>query len=569
MTLITKQFTGHELLQEDLENINFIVDGNVVKFNPPVLDGETLHYTCFSNTHHPTESENVTWVSTRLKWERLASQEVSDFLAIVSLSGLQLNGQEELIGEKIINTCPTTETVEDIVFDLKSSRGEPPVKNLVGNAPVDKIQLNLPYRRENIESVVLHRNWLSGWGKRVKVSITCVDSDIVGNVTNLPFYISITYDSDMKADFSDIRFVAEDGATILCQYRVSYTPSTNAGFFVLLPIAPSYGVVKNFYILYGNSSASLISNPFNVFPLLYENWEDGKYTGRSSPYKNWTLSAGTVTFDTATPIEGTTTLKHAGNGENIVNNRLQRLINELDKTYRVNFKFKQTAMGSGTYTPFHHLWFVRFNDANNYIVVLTYYNGTNQILRLRKVENGAMSDLKDWIWVSDGKLSDGTTYTIEVRVTPTRILVYINGTLRINSLYTFNPSGGAVGFGSNINSAAEWDDIFIRPYGAWSNTLGLEEVTQEINPDNGLDEDTSVLFSVPADWSALSSSYFRVKEYLSTEYDTEDVKLSNRSIVELGFDNVDRYIALRQKIELWSTSLCNVSFNQAEYVYEV
>jgi len=60
-----------------------------------------------------------------------------------------------------------------------------------------------------------------------------------------------------------------------------------------------------------------------------------------------------------------------------------------------------------------------------------------------------------------------------------------------------------------------------------------------------------------------------VKEYFSTAYDTDDVKLSNRSIGELGYDNVDRYIALRQRVELWSTSSCSVRFNKAEYTYEV
>lgn len=183
MTLIKKELTGMDLLQEELENINFIVDnqGGVV-FNPVMVDGETLNYATFTNTLHPGESENVGWVSSRLNWKRVASAEVTDFLAIVSLYGLQLNGQEELIGEKIINTCPTTETVEDVIFNLKGSNGEPSVRNLTGLAGVDKIQINLPFRYQNIESIALYRNWLDGWSKRKRVPITGETAGVLNEI---------------------------------------------------------------------------------------------------------------------------------------------------------------------------------------------------------------------------------------------------------------------------------------------------------------------------------------------------------------------------------------------------
>ena len=62
MTLIKKELTGMELLQEDIESIDFIVDqqGGVL-FNPVMADGETLNYATFTNTCHPGESENVGW----------------------------------------------------------------------------------------------------------------------------------------------------------------------------------------------------------------------------------------------------------------------------------------------------------------------------------------------------------------------------------------------------------------------------------------------------------------------------------------------------------------------------
>lgn len=567
MTLIKKELTGMDLLQEELENINFIVDnqGGVV-FNPVMVDGETLNYATFTNTLHPGESENVGWVSSRLNWKRVASAEVTDFLAIVSLYGLQLNGQEELIGEKIINTCPTTETVEDVIFNLKGSNGEPSVRNLTGLAGVDKIQINLPFRYQNIESIALYRNWLDGWSKRKRVPIT----GSTAGVLNAAIYVAVPYDSDMKTDFSDIRFVDSNGASLLCQYRSSYTASTTAVFRVLVPVAPGVGVTKNIYVVYGNSSASLLSNTWSVLQL-YENWEDGKYTGRSSPYTNWILSGGTVTFDTTTPLQGTITLKHTGNGTQNNFNRLTHSIpSSASNNYNASFLFKQTSQGVGTYTPFHNLWFLKYKDGNNYIRLTTFYSGGNQILRLEHKVNGVFTTLAEWVWVTGGKLPNNTVYNFNVRLTPTRVYVYIDGTVRINVAYSCPFTGNTIGFGSNVDSAGEWDNIQVIPYYSCSvGALGGEETTIRIDPDSGTEDDTQVLFSVPGDWSPGSSCYLRVKEYFSTAYDTDDVKLSNRSIGELGYDNVDRYIALRQRVELWSTSLCSVRFNKAEYTYEV
>jgi hypothetical protein len=569
MTLITKRLIGSDLLQEDLENINFIRDGEGVLFDPPVLDGETLNYACFSNTVHPSESENVSWVSTRLNWERLASQEVTDFLAVITLLGLQLNGNEELIGEKIITTCPTIETVDEVVFNLQGSRGEPPVKNLTGEAAVDKIKVNLPFRYQNLESIALYRNWLTGYPRRRRLPLTGAD---IGRGYS-PVKITIAYDSDMNSDFSDIRFLDSDGATQLCYFCESYTAGVTATFWVYIPNTPSTGAVKSIYYLYDNDTATTLSNGFRTFPILFDDWEDGKYTGRTSPYKNWLLAAGTVTFDTTTPIMGTTTLKHTGNGSNVISNRLQCENSSFGKTSTVYFKFKLTAQGAVAGAPGIYLWIPRFVDTNNYLVLSTSYNSSTdkQNLFLTKVEGGVSTSITSAEWLT-GKIPVNTVYDFRIKDSGTSFSVYVDGVAKLSTAYSSTVPGGKVAFGANRDSAAEWDYIRVAPYIYSQPTVGSvggEETTTMISPDSGLDDDMSVLFSVPADWSPASSCYLRVKEYFSTAYDTDDVKLSNRSIAELGYDNVDRYIALRQRIELWATNLCNVRFNSAEYTYEV
>lgn len=67
-----------------------------------------------------------------------------------------------------------------------------------------------------------------------------------------------------KTDFSDVRFTAEDGATLLEHFLDYKTDSSVAYFWVKIPYLPQSGS-KFFYIAYGNSGASAASTAIKTF----------------------------------------------------------------------------------------------------------------------------------------------------------------------------------------------------------------------------------------------------------------------------------------------------------------
>ncbi|MCX6354291.1 MAG: DUF2341 domain-containing protein [Candidatus Aureabacteria bacterium] len=63
-----------------------------------------------------------------------------------------------------------------------------------------------------------------GWLYRKPVTINNTGSALA----NYQVKINVTYDSDMKSDFSDLRFTDSDGTTLLNYWVESYTASTSA-----------------------------------------------------------------------------------------------------------------------------------------------------------------------------------------------------------------------------------------------------------------------------------------------------------------------------------------------------
>lgn len=75
-----------------------------------------------------------------------------------------------------------------------------------------------------------------------------------GELINYQVQIDVTYDADMQADFSDVRFRANDARTILDFWLQEYTASTSATFWVKVPsIAATTGTT--IYMYYNDTSA--------------------------------------------------------------------------------------------------------------------------------------------------------------------------------------------------------------------------------------------------------------------------------------------------------------------------
>lgn len=101
----------------------------------------------------------------------------------------------------------------------------------------------------------------ASWLKRKKVTITETSGS---TLSNMSVQLSVTYDADMNSDFSDLRFTAADGTTELGYWIESYTASTSATVWVLVPSLTASSDT-DIYMYYGNSGASTTSSGDDAF----------------------------------------------------------------------------------------------------------------------------------------------------------------------------------------------------------------------------------------------------------------------------------------------------------------
>lgn len=107
------------------------------------------------------------------------------------------------------------------------------------------------------------------WTKRRTVTV-----DNTGNsssFTNYQVKVDVTYDADMNADFSDIRFTSSDGTTLIDFWMETSTVSTSATFWVEVPSITG-SASSSIYMYYGNSGASSVSSGANTFPLMFDDF---------------------------------------------------------------------------------------------------------------------------------------------------------------------------------------------------------------------------------------------------------------------------------------------------------
>ncbi len=136
--------------------------------------------------------------------------------------------------------------------------------SLIANAP-DLTQIHYRWRNDDGGESDATGWWNASWGKRQAITI-----DNTGNsstLTNYQVQVTVTYDSNMQADFDDIRFTNSSG-TELDYWMESKTDSTSATFWVEVDsIAASSNTT--IYMYYDNDAVSTTSNAKNTM-FIYE-----------------------------------------------------------------------------------------------------------------------------------------------------------------------------------------------------------------------------------------------------------------------------------------------------------
>ncbi len=145
-------------------------------------------------------------------------------------------------------------------------------------------QTNFRWRRDNGGEGVPNSEWFNAsWTARKSLRF---ESDMSAGVATTALKVTIAYDSDMQADFDDLRFTAADGITPLSYWIERVVPSTSAVAWVRVPSVPASGVVTVF-MYYGNSGAATQSSGTSTFPV-FDDFEDNgitEYSGDTSLFQ--------------------------------------------------------------------------------------------------------------------------------------------------------------------------------------------------------------------------------------------------------------------------------------------
>jgi hypothetical protein len=93
----------------------------------------------------------------------------------------------------------------------------------------------------------------ASWTKRAPITINNTANG--STLTDYQAQVTVPYDSDMQANFNDIRFTDSDGTTAINFWVASSTASVSAVAWVKVPSIPASSN-KTIYLYYGNSGVS-------------------------------------------------------------------------------------------------------------------------------------------------------------------------------------------------------------------------------------------------------------------------------------------------------------------------
>lgn len=561
------QVTGEAMVQPDLPYSNVVFnDLEGILYNP-ITDGKVIAK--FSKTFNPAIGVNFSWDSVRLNWTRYApSPPLDGFKATFILEGILPNGQIDILAEKIITTIPSISTTEDILFNLKTNRAMAGLSKInVASASAGKVQLNLPKRYFYYESVTLNRVCPEGWTRMAPITFQGPSEDRAGGQLKR---IIIPYDSDMKADFSDLRFLDSDGRFFLCFNIDTKINSSYAICTILIPTIYASPAMKTIYMIYGNSSATAITSSFTSAALTSDEPNPYQVEVAVDNFDDASIDANIWT--TSIILAQTHIVEHGG--------------------YLEIYKDDSTSSPSGftqdpiIYTPIpgSEDWeiFVKINNTS-YTV-----NSAGGIFLM--TSRSSVKQFQIWKYADTGltyfQTPDGTNtavtegaYWMRVRYRGgTYYFAYsANSTDGVNGTWTTLYSTASLGitptyaglFGHtwSHNYAANWmfDNFSLKK------VLGPESDLSDtsISPETATEDDTTLQFPLPVDWIPASMAFIRFTEIHSTENDTPDIPVAARDIIEKGPDGVDHYAAMRLTGEIEADNTCNVRVNNMRYGFEV
>ena len=142
-------------------------------------------------------------------------------------------------------------------------------------------QTHYRWRNDNGGTDVPDSEWFNtGWAARKAIRIDNADVTTYSNAVVQTF---VTFDSDMRSDFGDLRFTQDDGITQIPYWIGSSTNSTRAEVWLKVPSLPASSAATVF-MYFNKPSATASSSADNTF-LAADDFNDGnisEYSGQTS-----------------------------------------------------------------------------------------------------------------------------------------------------------------------------------------------------------------------------------------------------------------------------------------------
>lgn len=148
--------------------------------------------------------------------------------------------------------------------------------------------------------------WNNTWDRKQQIDVLPVPMAYPQNITNYQLNLTINYDADMYANFTDLRFIWTDEAQELNATRMYKSDSNWANYYVLLPnVTPALNTTL--FVYYDPSTAvpDTTVNKSYVFDF-WDDFQDGNWTDADTNYwwvnttDGWDVSNGYLECDGAT-----------------------------------------------------------------------------------------------------------------------------------------------------------------------------------------------------------------------------------------------------------------------------
>jgi hypothetical protein len=152
----------------------------------------------------------------------------------------------------------------------------------------------------------------------------------------------VDFDSDMQADFDDLRFTAGDGVTLLPYWVGSKTNSAQAEVWVKVPSLPAQDTAV-IYMYYNNPAATSSASADNTF-IAADDFEDGnisEYSGQTGLFG----AAGSMVYDGLYSLDNSSVGGESSRANTGGIYRLDQVVSQ-GETFRF-LKYIDTTDGSG------------------------------------------------------------------------------------------------------------------------------------------------------------------------------------------------------------------------------